>query len=267
MKLTVLGMAGSYPGPQSPASSYLVQADDEDGKQWSVVLDLGSGALGALQRHVNPFDVNAVFLSHPHPDHCADMAGYYVYYRYHPSYGTEKSQCTPVTVYGPRDTQERLGCMYGLDEGENMDGQFVHNTLSDGDRIEVGPLTIDVRSVRHPVEAFGFRIEGPSEHSPADRVTLAYTGDTDICDSLDDLAANVDLFLSEAAFIEGRDDAIEGLHLTGAKAGHIAERAGARSLVLTHIPAWNDPHVSVREAHDQYSGPISVAEPDRTYIL
>lgn len=48
MRLTIIGCSGSFPGPQSPASCYLLQAHHE-GRTWSVVLDLGSGALGPLQ--------------------------------------------------------------------------------------------------------------------------------------------------------------------------------------------------------------------------
>ena len=52
LRLTVVGCSGSYPGPASPASCYLLEAPDPDrpGRTWRVLLDLGSGALGALQR-------------------------------------------------------------------------------------------------------------------------------------------------------------------------------------------------------------------------
>ena len=46
MKLTVLGCSGSIPGPIGPASSYLVEHDG-----YRLLLDLGSGAFGALHRH------------------------------------------------------------------------------------------------------------------------------------------------------------------------------------------------------------------------
>ena len=53
MRLTIVGCSGSYAGPASPASCYLVQ-EEQDGRTWSLLLDLGSGALGALQRHLDP---------------------------------------------------------------------------------------------------------------------------------------------------------------------------------------------------------------------
>ena len=72
MRLTVVGCSGSFAGPASAASCYLVQADS-GGRTWSLVLDLGSGALGSLQRHVSPDQLDAVVLSHLHPDHCVDL--------------------------------------------------------------------------------------------------------------------------------------------------------------------------------------------------
>ena len=83
MKLTVVGCSGSYPGPDSPASCYLLESEHE-GRTWRILLDLGSGALGALHRYVDPLAVDGVFLSHLHADHCLDLAGYYVLRRFHP---------------------------------------------------------------------------------------------------------------------------------------------------------------------------------------
>ena len=58
MRLTVIGCSGSFAGPESAASCYLVEADDADGRTWRILLDLGSGALGALQRYADPASVD-----------------------------------------------------------------------------------------------------------------------------------------------------------------------------------------------------------------
>ncbi|WP_235737832.1 MBL fold metallo-hydrolase [Nocardioides alcanivorans] len=84
MKLTVVGCSGSYPGPDSPASCYLLE-EEFAGRTWRVLLDLGSGALGSLHNFVDPLAIDGVFLSHLHADHCLDLCGYYVLRRYHPS--------------------------------------------------------------------------------------------------------------------------------------------------------------------------------------
>ncbi|NLF04089.1 MAG: MBL fold metallo-hydrolase, partial [Actinomycetales bacterium] len=99
-------------------------------------------------------------------------------------------------------------------------------------------------------------------------VTLAYTGDTDDCPALDHLARDTDLLLSEAAFLEGGpSDEVRGVHLTGLRAGEVAQRMGAKRLVLTHLVAWNDADVSLAEARSAYAGPIDVAAPGAVYTL
>ncbi len=73
------------------------------GRTWRVLLDLGSGALGALQRHADPLCVDAVLLSHLHADHCLDLAGYYVLRKYHPAGAQPR-----IPVWGPAGTADRL---------------------------------------------------------------------------------------------------------------------------------------------------------------
>ncbi|WP_421733112.1 MBL fold metallo-hydrolase [Cellulomonas sp.] len=262
MRLTVLGCAGSFPGPDSAASGYLVQAEDADGRTWTVLLDLGNGALSALQRYGDPTALDAIGLSHLHSDHVADLVVLNVLRRYRP-----EGPCPPVTVHGPAGTAERLAQMAGKDPATSTDGQFDVVEWRVGSGVAVGPLVLEPVPVEHPIPAFGIRVSGPSESDPARTVTLAYTGDTDACAGLDALATGVDLLLAEAAFVEGRDDASRGIHLTGRRAGEAAARGGAGRLVLTHIPAWNDPAVSVAEASAVYDGPIELARPGGVHVL
>ncbi|MBD7917755.1 MBL fold metallo-hydrolase [Cellulomonas sp. Sa3CUA2] len=262
MRLLVLGCAGSFPGPGSAASSYLVQAEDADGRTWSALLDLGNGALGALQRWGDPAALDVVALSHLHADHVADMAVLGVYRRYHPGGALPR-----VAVHGPEGTRERLGHMSGDDLAAHTGEQFDVRVWRAGEQVVVGPLTLEAVPVDHPVPAFGIRVTGPSEGDPTRRVTLAYSGDTDASPGLEDLATAADLLLAEAAFVEGRDDHVRGIHLTGRRAGEAAARGGARSLVLTHVPAWNDPAVALAEARAVYDGPVTLASPGTTYPL
>ena len=99
MRLTVLGCSGSYNGPDAAASSYLVEAEHDDGtgsRTWRLLLDLGSGALGPLQRLTDPLGIDAVLLSHLHADHCLDLCGYHVLRKYHP-HGPQP-QRSPFTI-------------------------------------------------------------------------------------------------------------------------------------------------------------------------
>lgn len=256
MRLTVVGCAGSFPGPDSAASCYLVQCDDAAGRTWNLLLDLGNGALGPLQSWLDPMDLDAVGLSHLHPDHMADISSLYVYLRYAP--GPVRRR--PLPVYGPFGTASRLGEAYGLEPGESMAGQLTVHVWQPGNAITVGPMRVLPVAVEHPVPAYGVRVSGPSEVDRTRIVTLAYTGDTDDCPGLDALAAGADVLLAEASFLEGRD-VVRGIHLTGRRAGEAAERGGVGRLVLTHVPAWNDRDDAAAEARAMFSGPVLVAYP------
>jgi ribonuclease BN (tRNA processing enzyme) len=255
VRLTVVGCSGSFPGPDSPASCYLVEADDEAGRTWRVLLDLGNGALGPLQRHVALRDVDAVLLSHLHADHCLDLCGYYVALKYDPDGGRDSR----LPVHGPRRTGPRLARAYDLPENPGMSAEFDIRTWTDRQPVRIGPFTVTPYRVLHPVEAYGLRLEAPGPDGGV-RV-LAYTGDTDDCPALDALAADADLLLAEAAFHEDRDD-VRGIHLTGRRAGQVGARAGARRLVLTHLPPWNDPQRTLAEARQTYPGRLELARAD-----
>ncbi|GAB3247161.1 MBL fold metallo-hydrolase [Kineosporia babensis] len=258
MRLTIVGCSGSFAGPDSPASSYLVEAEDAAGRTWRVVLDLGSGALGALQRFADPGELDAVLISHLHPDHFIDLCGLYVARRYDPKLDPTEPKA-PLAVYGPAGTAERVLAAYGPDAAAELPSVYDVRELTDGGVFRIGPLTITSRTVNHPVPAFGLRIEH-------DGVTVAYSGDTDTCPNLVELARGADLFLCEASFIEGRDEG-RGVHLTGQRAGEAATEADARRLVLTHIPVWTDTETVLEEARRAFLGPVEAAGSGVVYPL
>lgn len=263
MRLTVVGCAGSYPGPDSACAAYLVQADDAAGRTWTVLLDLGNGALGPLQRYTDPATLDAIAISHLHADHVADMVVLNVLRRYDPRRGS-----LPATpVHGPEGTVERLAQLAGKDPAADCGDQFDVRLWDPAAPVQVGPLTLDPVAMHHSLPTFGVRVTGPSDHDPSRLVTLAYTGDTDSGPGLDALADGADLLLAEASYVEGRDDAYRGVHLTGRRAAEAAARAGAARLVLTHVPAWNDPQVSLAEARSVYDGPVELAVPGAVHVL
>src|SRR3712207_5590739 len=98
MRLTVLGCAGSFPGPEWACSAYLVEADG-----FRLLLDFGSGALTALQRYVGLHCVDAILLTHLHGDHMLDSCSYVVVRRYAP-----EAPLPPVPVYAPAGATERI---------------------------------------------------------------------------------------------------------------------------------------------------------------
>lgn len=268
MRLTVVGCAGSMSGPSSSASSYLVQADgvDEAGhrRPYSVLLDLGPGSMGQLLNYLDPADLDAIAISHCHADHMVDLVGMHVYRRWNPA-----GALGPVLTVGPSELLTRLNGVDGTPPEETYATEFSFVTAVPGSSIQVGPMTITPYAALHPVEAYGYRIEGPSEHLDDDgrplAASLAFTGDTDVVESIAEMADGVDLLLAEAAFVEGRDT-VRGMHLTGRRAGQLAAgvstevpHAPVGRLVLTHIQPWTDPGLPLRNAAQVYDGPLEAA--------
>lgn len=242
MRLTVIGCSGSLPGPESPASCYLVEADDT-----ALVLDLGNGALGPLQRRVSLDRVDGVLLSHLHPDHCMDLCGYYVAVRYGPWRGNVR-----IPVWGPNGTAERMARAYGLPEDPGMTREFDFRSYPQS-TFDIGPFRVTAAAVVHPVPAYAMRLEHAGR-------TLVYSGDTAATPALVELARGADLLLCEAAFVDGEPNPA-GHHLTGHEAGEHAAAAGVKQLMLTHILPWIDPTVQHAAARSAFSGPIGLARP------
>ncbi len=243
MRLTIIGCSGSFPGPDSPASCYLLEADG-----FRLLLDLGNGALGALQRQASLDSIDAVCLSHLHADHCLDLCSYMVARRYHPDGPRPR-----IPVYGPDGTAHRMAQAYGPGEHQGMAAAFDFVTLAPGTRA-VGPFQVTVDHVSHPVETFGFRVEHAGRR-------LAYSADTGESAALVSLARGADLLLCEASFL-ARPGLPTGLHLTAGQAAEHAARAGAARLMLTHLVPWNDPDRTLEEASSApFPGPVSLAAP------
>ncbi|GAB3843499.1 MBL fold metallo-hydrolase [Nesterenkonia populi] len=261
MELTIIGCSGSFPGPESPASCYLVSAEHA-GRTWRLLLDLGNGALGALQRHIGLDEIDAVAFSHLHPDHFNDICGLHVVAKWHPvGFGPGR-----IPVYGPENTARRAAEVYGIDAEPGMAEEFDFRHWAEGRPHTVGPFTITPHGVWHPTpEAYALRIEAAGADGAVR--TLTYSGDTDACEGLTEAARDVDVFLCEAAFQDGRDEELRGIHLTGARAGQTAADAGAEQLLLTHIPVWTDADTVAEAAAARHSGETLVVQPGATYTI
>ena len=249
MRLTVVGCSGSYPGPESPASCYLLE-EEREGRTWRVLLDLGNGALGALHRYADPLAVDAVFLSHLHADHCLDLCGYHVLRRYHP-----RGPQPRIPVWGPTGTADRMARAYDLPPDPGMREEFDFHEHADP--VRFGPFTVTAVPVVHPVPAFALRVEAGGR-------TLTYSGDTGACESLDRAATGADLYLVEASFRDGVDNPPQ-LHLTGSEAGASATSAGVELVLLTHVPPWHDPRHALDEARTTYDGKLGLARAGETH--
>ena len=240
MRVTVIGCSGSFPGPDSPSSCYLLEAEG-----FRLVIDLGNGALGVLQRYAPLFGIDAICVSHLHADHCVDLASYWVARQFAPD-GPKPS----IPVYGPPGTIEQVVPTLGPHAAHSVLDRFEFRALDSTTR-EIGPFRITADHMNHPVETFGFRVEHAGWR-------LAYSADTGESDALVRLARDVDLLLCEASFLDGPDIKPD-LHLTARQAAEHAARAGAGQLVLTHLVPWNERERTLAEASGAYRGPLSLA--------
>jgi ribonuclease BN (tRNA processing enzyme) len=246
MKLTVVGCSGSVPGPDGPASAYLVEHDGV-----RLLLDLGSGALGPLYRYVDPVDIDVVLLSHLHADHCLDLCAYAVARRFGPA-----GPPPPVPVVAPAGAAQRIAAAYGPES--RLDDVFAFSDLVAG-QWEIGPFEVRTARVNHPVETYAIRVSAGGR-------SVTYSADTGRSKALVELARGSDLLLCEATFPDGADTP-QDLHLTGREAGEHAERAGVERLLLTHIPPWGDRIATLGEACSAFGGLTEVAVAGAKYQL
>lgn len=258
MRLTVLGCSGSGPGPASPASGYLVAAGAT-----RLLLDLGNGSFGALQRHLDPWALDGLALSHLHPDHCADVASLVVHRRYHPFPPTDPGH---LPVLAPDDAPDRLAAAYATSAQErsstDLSDVLAFRSVADGGRVR--GVTLRAARVEHPCPAYALRVE----HEGA---SLVYSGDTGPSTGLVDLARGADVLLCEASWphvMPGRwTEPPPGVHLSGRQAGEHAAAAGVGRLLLTHVPAWCDATALLAEAREGFAGPVELVAPDASYDI
>ena len=246
MRLTVLGCSGTFPGPASPCSSFLVDADG-----FRLVLDLGNGALGALQRAVGLLDIDGIFVSHQHGDHCLDLLAYIYARHFHPA-----GPAPPLPVYGPGPLRERLVHAFDSRQPELIDAVYDFRVL-DGARTAIGPFTVDLCRTEHPVETFAIRLTHAAR-------SLTYSADSGRCDPLVELARGSDVFVCEASYAEG-PDVPRDVHMTGRDAGEHAARAGVGRLVLTHLVPTTPVDDVRAEAAGAFDGAVEVAASGATY--
>jgi ribonuclease BN (tRNA processing enzyme) len=259
MRLIVLGCSGSGPGPASPASGYLVEAGDA-----RLVLDLGNGTMGALQRHLDPWDLDGLAFSHLHPDHCADFSSLVVHRRYHPRPPFDPTT-RPLPVYAPAEAPDRFAAAYAPSAAERAETDltdvFTFHPLADGGSAALAGVTLTARRVDHLCEAYGLRVDQGGR-------SLVYSGDTGPCESLVELARGADVLLCEATWphvTSQWDEPPPGVHLSGRQAGEHAAAAGVGRLLLTHVPAWFDGKELLAEAKDAFDGPVELVAPDCAY--
>jgi ribonuclease BN (tRNA processing enzyme) len=230
LTLTVLGCSGSYAGPGGACSGYLVA----DGTT-TVWVDAGSGTLANLQRHVGLADVDAVVLSHEHPDHWSDLEGWNNVLRF-------VLDRTGFPVYAPAGLRRRTY--------QDTAPQMAWTDVAGGDTVAVGTMAFTFSRTDHGPETLGMRVDAGGR-------SLGYSADTGPAWSLEALGPGLDLALCEATMAADQEGTLQ--HLSARQAGASARTAGAGRLVLTHLWPTLDTRQSQEEGAEAFGAPVELA--------
>ena len=237
MKLTVIGFWGGYPKVNAASTGYLLEHDG-----YKVLIDCGSGVLAKLQNVVEPDELDAVIISHYHPDHIADI-GVLQHARLIQGYLGKTMSNLPIYghEFDPYEYQKLTykeitkGIAYRPDE-----------------LLSIGPFQVSFLKTDHPVPCYAMRFE-------ADGKVFVFTGDSAYKEEFITFSRDADVLLCECNFYAYQNGKSAG-HMNSLDAGRVAEAAKAKQLILTHLPQYGNLDDLISEASREYSGIIRLAE-------
>ncbi|WP_037365898.1 MBL fold metallo-hydrolase [Nakamurella lactea] len=248
--LTVLGSCGAWPEAGRSCSGFLLEHDG-----FRVVLDLGYGTLprlfAALGSSVGA-GIDAVIVTHRHPDHAVDLHAL-LRARWYGGRGEP-----PIPLYAPSGVLDLLAALEDPDDGDRAGQVFDWHPLPSSD-YRIGPFRLLSMALPHWVPNAGIRLEAAG-------LTLAYTGDTGVDPALAELALDADLLIAEASdrYQQSTTPQVPGddpnLHLDGRRAAEVASAAGVKRLMLSHFWPGNDRAATARAAAAIFDGPLLLAD-------
>lgn len=244
MKVTTIGYWGAYPEKNEATSCYLVQTDHQN-----ILLDCGSGALAQLQNYLDLTSLDAVFISHVHTDHIADMYSLEYAMLIQSQLG---NRTRPLEVY-----------IYGehVDELPFEFPQYVHiHSIRLEEKIEMGELTFSFSENVHEVPCVAIKVEDTEGKK------LVYSADTGMTDRLKSFAKAVDLLIIECSFFEQQKGMVKG-HLSTVEVAEIVNAAQPQAVVLTHFPHFGDRQQLVREVEKYTAAMIYLAGEGFTFTI
>jgi ribonuclease BN (tRNA processing enzyme) len=243
VQLTVIGAGPAYTTRLgATGAAYLVR----DGET-AILFDLGQGSFPRLAGEIEPSGLDAIVVSHLHPDHFIDLVALRHYLRY---------QFTPprrVRVLAPRGLAERLDALHGQPgfAAEALDcADLAAGTVSLGD------LDVESRLVTHTDESYGFRVAPRAEPRPG----LVYSGDCGRANDLSPLIRQGDTLLTEVSFGPGPVPP-GAFHLDGPAVGELARASGVGRVLLTHLQMGFDEAATIASVSRRFDGPVALVSP------
>jgi ribonuclease BN (tRNA processing enzyme) len=246
MRLDVVGAGPAYTDRAgATGASYLVRLGSS-----SLLLDLGQGSFPRLAGLLDPATLDAILISHLHPDHFIDLVALRHYLRW-------EEPRRRVRVIGPAGLDARLDALHA-EPGFTAAALDVE-ALAEGP-LTIEPFAVEVARVTHTDSSFGFRVSAARDGAGAGSRGLVYSGDCGRAEDLDVLARPGDTLLSEVSF--GPGPVSPGAeHLDGPAVGELARRVGVGRVLLTHIQMGFDRAATIESVRAYFDGPIELVDP------
>lgn len=243
LRLSVLGAGPAYTDrPGSTGACYLVTVGGT-----RILLDLGQGSFPRIFEHLRAEDLDAVVISHLHPDHYIDLVPFRHYLRY------EFRPPRRMRVLAPAALAPRLDALHAW-RGFCAEALDI-TTLGEGPH-RIGDLTVQGRLVTHTDESYAIRVGPAGGAGPG----LVYSGDCGRAEDIAPLIRPGDSLLAEVSFGTGPVPA-GAQHLDGPSVGRLAAATGVSRALLTHLQMGNEPEATVASCRAEYAGPVEMVWP------
>ena len=247
LRLDVVGAGPAFTDrPGATGAAYLVRDD-----RTAILLDLGQGSLPRLAGLLDPGSLDAVLVSHLHPDHFVDLVALRHFLRWGPSHPRR------VRVMGPAGLADRIDALHA-EPGFCAAALDVEPLTAA--RHVIGSLEIEASRVAHAGESYGFRV------THAHGQGLVYSGDCGRAGDLEPLIRPGDDLLAEVSFGPGPVPP-NAAHLDGPSVGRLASRTGVRRVLLTHMLMGFDPGETVASVQRAFDGPVRLVAPGDHFTL
>ncbi len=243
MELIILGSGVAVIQARRGPSGYILRNQDE-----LYLLDGGSGALRqAAEVGISYREIDKIFYTHLHPDHTIDLVPFLFATKHTPGF----IRTAPLEIYGPLGFTEFYQRFTELFSRRMLEAEYQITVIELGARHVPFP-NWQLRSERmlHSHNAIGYRFESGGK-------IFVYSGDTDYCDGIIQLANHADVLLLECSFPDRLK--VKG-HLTPSESGKIAAAAGVKKLILTHFYPPCDEEDMISPCRKFFDGEIVLAE-------
>jgi ribonuclease BN (tRNA processing enzyme) len=226
-------------------------------------MDCGPGTAGRIALHVPVKQLDAVVISHLHPDHYFDLVALYYLQKYGEPRIDGRAPRLPVWVPpGGRRFLDKLGRLIAGREAM-LEDVFDLNEYSAKNGTPIGSLAFTFHPVQHYVPSHAIRMTADGG------ATLVFSSDVAPCPQIVDAARGADLFLCETALLDAsQDDPRHRGHLSAAEAGAVAREAAVRRLLLTHYRSGEKYEAHhLKQAGKTFEGPVELAREGETYVV